>query len=72
MGGLREEVEGLDGLDFEAGLREFGEITGEGAGIAGEVDEAAGTVRREGLSDGLLQTGSGRVDEREVGPGEST
>ena len=39
MGGLREHVEGVQALQAVAGFSEMFQVAGEGAGVAGNVDD---------------------------------
>src|SRR5256885_328321 len=61
--GLREQIDGDDAAQAQAGLGEVARVARESGRIAGDVDQALELRRGQEAQRGLAQTGAGRVDD---------
>jgi hypothetical protein len=65
-----EHIERLDVGDGETAVGEETEVAGEGAGVAGDVDDTSGCRGDHGFDGDLLEADAGRVDNDDVRDGE--
>ena len=66
MGGLGEHVEGMHTLQAIAGFAEVFQVAGEGAGIAGDIDDFHRVQVDECLAGFGIETGAGWIEHHQV------
>jgi len=66
MGGLGEHVEGVTTLEVVAGFTEVFQVAGEGAGVAGDVDDLLRVKVDERLAGFGTETSAGRIEHNQV------